>query len=340
MKSKKWLVRVAVATFMVLAFSFQASAAGTKWKLQHSWGAAENHFFEHYAKIVNEMSAGKIQISVFADGELVNVEKLCDAVAAGTLQMGHTHPDYQMGTVPVGELESAPYLFGNLKEEMAAIYRYGLGDIYKEAFEKRYKIKVLGFQADDCGALMFTKEVNSIKDMKGMNINILDPYATFLHDLTGASSIYMGPEELYTALSRNVIQGVEYGGAKAMYDMSLHEVTKSFLLPRHQVAFFPFYFINKRAWEKLPSDQQSILVNAVQANTVYMAAFYAEKEQEALRLMQEKNGIKINHLPEEDVKTITKMSVEWIKNDFSKRGPFCKRAADAVLKAMKDFGRI
>ena len=126
MKSKKWLVRVAFTTFMILAFSFQASAAGTKWKLQHSWGAAENHFFEHYAKIVNEMSAGKIQISVFADGELVNVEKLCDAVAAGTLQMGHTHPDYQMGTVPVGELESAPYLFENLKQEMAAIYRYGL----------------------------------------------------------------------------------------------------------------------------------------------------------------------------------------------------------------------
>ena len=73
MKSQKWLVRVAVAIFIVLAFSFQASAAGTKWRLQHSWGAAENHFFEHYAKIVNEMSAGKIQISVFADGELVNV---------------------------------------------------------------------------------------------------------------------------------------------------------------------------------------------------------------------------------------------------------------------------
>ncbi|MBT7715100.1 MAG: TRAP transporter substrate-binding protein DctP [Deltaproteobacteria bacterium] len=340
MKSKKWLVKVAFAIFMVLAFSFQASAAGTKWRLQHSWGAAENHFFEHYAKIVNEMSAGKIQISVFADGELVNVEKLCDAVSAGTLEMGHTHPDYQMGSVPVGELESAPYLFGNLKEEMAAIYRYGLGDIYKEAFEKRYKIKVLGFQADDCGALMFTKEVNSLQDMKGMNINILDPYATFLHDLTGASSVYMGPEELYTALSRNVIQGVEYGGAKAMYDMSLHEVTKSFLLPRHQVAYFPFYFINKRAWDKLPTDHQAILVNAVQANTVYMAAFYAEKEQEALKTMADKHGIKVTHLPEEDVKAITNKSVEWIKNDFSKRGPFCKKAADAVLKAMKDFGRI
>lgn len=340
MKLKGALIRVILVAVLVMAFSFGTSVAGTKWRLQHSWGAAENHFFEHYAKIVKEMSGGEIEIKVFADGELVNVEKLCDAVAAGTLQMGHTHPDYQMGTVPVGELESAPYLFGNLKEEMAAIYRYGLGDIYKEAFEERYKIKVLGFQADDCGALMFTKEVNSIKDMKGLNINILDPYATFLHDLAGASSVYMGPEELYTALSRNVIQGVEYGGAKAMYDMSLHEVTKSFLLPRHQVAFFPFYFINKRAWDKLPANHQAILVNAVQANTVYMSSFYAEKEQEALRLMQEKHGIKVTHLPEEDVKTITKKSVDWIKNDFAKRGPYCKKAADAVLKAMKDFGRI
>ena len=73
MKSKKWLVKLAFAIFMVMTFSFQASAAGTKWRLQHSWGAAENHFFEHYAKIVNEMSAGKIEINVFADGELVNV---------------------------------------------------------------------------------------------------------------------------------------------------------------------------------------------------------------------------------------------------------------------------
>lgn len=339
MKLRSSLISVLLAIVLVTALSFEANAAGTKWRLQHSWGAAENHFFEHYAKIVNEMSGGKIEIKVFADGELVNVEKLCDAVAAGTLEMGHTHPDYQMGSVPVGELESAPYLFGNLKEEMAAIYRYGLGDIYKEAFEKRYRIKVLGFQADDCGAIMFTKEVKSLKDMKGMNINILDPYATFLHDLTGASSVYMGPEELYTALSRNVIQGVEYGGAKAMYDMSLHEVTKCFLLPRHQVAYFPFYFINKRAWDKLPADQQAILVNAVQANTIYMASFYAEKEQEALKTMVDKHGIKVTHLPEEDVKTLTKKSVEWIKNDFAKKGPFCKRAADAVLKAMKDFGR-
>ena len=340
MNLQKSLLIITTTTVMAVIFSFQAGAAEYKWRMQHSWGAAENHHFEHFAKIVKDMSGGRIEISVFADGELVDVEKLCDAVAAGTIELGHTHPDYQQGAVPVGELESAPFLWRTLEEEFAHVFRYGIADIYTEAFEKRYKIAVLGFQVCDKGSLAFTKEVNKLEDMRGMNINVLDPYATFLHELVGASSVYMGPEELYTSLSRNVIQGVEYGGAKAMYDMSLPEVTKSFLLPYHQVAWAPFYFMNKNKWEKMPDDLKVILKNAVDVNTVYMISFYAEKEQEALRLMQEKHGMKITHLPDEDVKALNQKTIDWLKNNFANKGPYCKKAADATLRALKDFGRL
>lgn len=345
MKVKNWVIGLGFAVLMVFAFSLHATAAKDKkpeykWRLQHSWGAAENHFFEQFADIVNEMSGGRIEISVFADGELVSWDKLCDAVSAGTLEMGHTHPDYYQGKVPVGELESAPYLWRNVDEEMAVIYRYGVGDIYRQAFEERYHYKILGFQADDCGALMFTKEVNDLDDMKGLSINILNPYASILKELAGASSTYMGPEELYTSLSRNVIQGVEYGGAKAMHDMSIHEVAKHFLRPKHQIAYFPFYFINKRTWEKLPSDLQAILVNAVKSNTLYMRAYYAQKEQQALRDMVENQGVTVNHLPDEDVEAVYDKTLEWLKNDFATQGPYCKKAADACLEALKDYGRL
>lgn len=331
---------------LLLGFTFSVNSAMAekspeyKWRLQHAWGAAENHFFEHFANIVNEMSNGRIEISVYADGELVSWDKLCDAVAAGTLEMGHTHPDYYQGKVPVGELESAPYLWRDVDEEMAVIYRYGIGDIYQQAFEERYRIKVLGFQVDDFGALMFTKDVQSLEDMKGLTINILDPSASILKDLAGASSTYMGPEELYTALSRGVIQGVEYGGAKAMHDMSIHEVAKYFLLPRHQVAYCPFYFINKRKWDTLPSDLQGVLANAVKANTIYMRAYYGQKENQALFDMVENQGVKVNHLPEEDVQAIYQKAVEWLKNDFATKGPYCKKAAEASLQALEDFGRL
>lgn len=345
MKAKNWFIGSGVALVLILAFSVQALAAKEtkpeyQWRLQHAWGAAENHFFEQYADIVREMSGGRIDISVYADGELVSWDKLCDAVAAGTLEMGHMHADYYQGKVPVGQVESAPYLWRNVDEEMAVMYRYGVGDIFKEAFEERYRINVLGYQADDFGAFMFTEEVNSLKDMKGMTINILNPTAGILKELAGASSTYMGPEELYTSLSRGVIQGVEYGGAKAMHDMSIHEVAKHFLLPRHQVAYFPFYFINRRVWESLPSDLQAILVNAVQANTIYMRAFYGQKENQALHNMVQNHGVTVSHLPEEDVQAIFEKSLDWLMNDYAKQGPYCQKAADACLEALKDFGRV
>lgn len=345
MKSVKLFMGIGLVLVLVMAFSFQATAAKKdapeyKWRMQHSWGAAENHFFEQFADIVNDMSGGKIEISVFADGELVSWDKLCDAVAAGTLEMGHTHPDYYQGKVPVGELESAPYLWRNVDEEMAIIYRYGVGDIYRRAFEERYGYKVLGFQADDCGAIMFTQEVNDLDDMKGLTINILDPTASILRELGGASSTYMGPEEIYTALSRKVIQGVEYGGAKAMHDMSFHEVAKYFLLPRHQVAYFPFYFINKRTWEKLPDNLQAILLNAVKANTMYMRAFYAQKEQQALHDMVANQGVTVSYLPDEDVKAVYEKALDWLQNDFAEKGPYCQEAADKCIQALKDFGRL
>lgn len=345
MKATNRVVGLGLALVLVLTFSVTAPAAKEgspeyKWRMQHSWGAAENHFFEQFADIVNEMSGGRIEISVFADGELVSWDKLCNAVAAGTLEMGHTHPDYYQGKVPVGELEAAPYLWRDVDEEMAVIYRYGVGDIYRQAFEERYGFKVLGFQADDCGALMFTKDVKTLKDMKGLAINVLNPYASILKELGGAASTYMGPEELYTSLSRNVIQGIEYGGAKAMHDMSIHEVAKYFLMPHHQISWFPFYFINKRAWDNLPSDLQAILVNAVKSNSMYMRAFYAQKEPQALHDMVENQGVTVRYLPDEDIKAIYDKTLDWLQNDFAKKGPYCKKATEACLEALKDFGRL
>jgi TRAP-type C4-dicarboxylate transport system substrate-binding protein len=310
-----------------------------KLRMQHSWGAAENHFFEQYADIIREMSGGRIDIAVFSDGELVSMDELCDAVAAGTIDIGHTHPDYYSGVVPEGYLESAPYLWRTLDEEMAVIEGYGIGDIYAEAFEERYGYHVIGFEPDDDGALMFTREINSLADMKGCVINVCDPYASILAELAGSSATYMGPEELYTSLALGVIDGVEYGGAKSMSAMGFHEVAKYYLEPVHQIAYFPFYFINMNLWNELSPDLQAILTEGVNANGYYMKSFYAYGETKALAMMREA-GVKICYLPDEDVEAIFEKAVEWLTEDYAPMSPGCARAANICLEALRDFGYI
>jgi len=309
-------------------------------RMQHSWGAAENHFFEQYADIVREMTGGQIDISVFSDGELVSWDQLSDAVAAGTIDIGHTHPDYYEGVVAEGFLESAPYLWRTLDEEIAVIYEYGVGDIYTEALEETFGYHVLGFEPDDWGALMFTKPIHSLEDMKGCVIQILDPTASILYDLAGASSTYLGPEEIYTALATGVLDGVEYGGAKAMSDMGFHEVAKYFIEPHHQISYFPFYFINADLHNELPANLQAILREAVRANGIYMRAFYAHGEAKALKMMQEEAGVTICRLPDEDVEAIFQETLKWLQGDYAAMSPGCQQAANACFEALRDFGRI
>ena len=187
---------------------------------------------------------------------------------------------------------------------------------------------------------MFTRPINSLADMNGAVINVLDPTASILSELGGASATYLGPEEIYTALATGVLDGVEYGGAKAMSDMGFHDVAKYFVEPHHQVAYFPFYFINQDLYDELPADLQAILKQAVFANAIYMRAFYAEGEQKALAMMQETGGVTICRLPDEDVEAIFQGAVKWLQEDYASISPRCQRAADACMEALRDFGRI
>jgi TRAP-type C4-dicarboxylate transport system substrate-binding protein len=307
--------------------------------MQHSWGAAENFFFQQYADIVKEMSNGRIEIQVFSDGELMSFDEVGDAVANGTLEMGHTHPDYYEGVVPEGFLESAPYLWRTLEEELAVIYKFGIGDIYTEALEETFGYKVIGFEPDDSGAILFNKDIKTLADFKGTVINILDPTASILSKLTGCSTTYLGPEELYTAMALGVIDGVEYGGAKSMLALSLQEVGKTFVEPHHQLAYFPFYFINRDLWNEMPSDLQAILREGVMANGMYMKYIYSAGEAEALEIFREA-GVKEVWLPDEDVDAIFQEAVKWLTEEYASYTPRCAEAAEICINALKIFGRI
>ena len=198
---------------------------------------------------------------------------------------------------------------------------------------------MLGFEPNDYGAFMFTKEIKSLQDMKGCVINTLDPTASILAELAGSSATYLPPEELYTSLALGVIDGVEYGGAKAMSEMGLHEVAKYFIEPHHQLAYFPFYFINQDLWNELTPDLQSILTEAVWANGIYMKSFYAYGENKALAKMRAA-GVKVCTLPDEDVEAIFQKALAWLETDYAAMSPRCERAANACLEALRDFGRI
>ena len=89
---------------------------------------------EKLAVLVDEMSAGRLRIKVYGDGELVPAFGVFDAVSAGNAEMGHGAAYYWRGKLPVAALfTTVP--FGMTAQEMNAWLHYGGGlELWQELY--------------------------------------------------------------------------------------------------------------------------------------------------------------------------------------------------------------
>ena len=83
-----------------------ASSQTFNWKMVTSWpknfpGVGVGA--ERFAKLVEEMSNGRLKVKVYAAGELVPALEVFDAVSRGTAEMGHGAPYYWKGKVPAAQ---------------------------------------------------------------------------------------------------------------------------------------------------------------------------------------------------------------------------------------------
>ena len=146
-----------------------------KWRLVTSWpknypglGMAP----ERIADLVEEMSDGQMQITVYGAGEQVPAFGVFDAVSSGSHQMGHSGGYFWKGKVPAAQFfTSVP--FGLTADEINAWVNRGGGlELWREIYEP---FNIYPIPAGNTGTQMFgwfNKEINSLEDVKGLKMRI------------------------------------------------------------------------------------------------------------------------------------------------------------------------
>ncbi len=105
-KFKKSLVLLFVLTFFIACEQEEANTAFKEsektftWRMVTTW--PKNYpgvglGAENLSKLVNKMSAGRLQIKVYGSGELVPALEVFDAVSRGTVEIGHGASYYWIG---------------------------------------------------------------------------------------------------------------------------------------------------------------------------------------------------------------------------------------------------
>ncbi len=304
-----------------------------KWKLVTSWpknypGLGTGP--ENFAKLVNRMSDGRLQVHVYGAGEIVPALEVFSAVSSGTAEMGHSASYYWKGKIPASVLfTTVP--FGLNAQEMNGWLHYGGGlELWREVYAPFNLIPFAGGSTGVQMAGWFNKEVNSLEDFKGLKMRIPGTGGD-VFSRAGGTAVSMPGGEIYTSLQTGVIDAAEWVAPYNDLAFGFNDVAKYYYYPGwHEPGAMLEFMVNRQAYESLPADLQAIVEVATRAVNQDMLDEYTARNNAALVELRNK-GVDIRPLPKDVLDGLHKLALEVLAENAEKDADF-GRVYDSYLR--------
>lgn len=342
--AKAGLGGLAVGTGLASATAAQAKA-DYQWKMVTTWpknfpGLGTGA--ENLARLIVELSGGRIQVKVYGAKELVPAFEVFDAVSRGTVEMGHGAAYYWKGKVPAAQFFAAMPFGMTAQEFNGWIYHGGGQSLWDEVYAP---FGVIGTPAGNTGVQMggwFNREINSLADMKGLKMRIPGLGGEVLERL-GGTPVNLPGGELYTALTSGTIDATEFVGPYNDLAFGLYKAAKFYYYPGfHEPGTCLEAIINKAALAGLPKDLQAIVLNACKVANQDMLAEFTARNPPALKQLIEQHGVQLRAYPEDVSKALRKVSAE-VMADVANADAMSKRvyaAYSEFLASSRDYTDI
>lgn len=293
-----------------------AAAEPIEWKMVTTWprdfpglGTGANYL----AKIIGEMSGGRLTVKVYGGNELVPPFEVFDAVQRGTAEMGHGGAYYWKGKIPASPFFST-VPFGLTGAELNGWFYHGGGlDVYHEAYDP---FGVIPYPIGNSGTQMggwFNKEINSVDDLQGLKMRIPGFGGEVLKKV-GGTPVNIPGAELFTALQNGTIDATEWVGPMNDLAFGLFRAARYYYYPGwHEPGTALEALINREAFNALPADLQSIVVIACKAANMDMYAEFEARNGEALKTLIEEHDVELRPFPDEVLAELKRASREVIE---------------------------
>ena len=348
MKRRDFIQKIAiggVAAGSVLAAPAVHAKKTIKWKVVTTWpknfpglGTGANKL----AKLITEMSGGRLKVKVYGAGELVPAFEVFDAVSRGTAQMGHGSAYYWKGKIEDAQFFST-VPFGLNGQEMTSWLHHGGGmELWREVYEP---FGVIPAAAGNTGVQMagwFNKEINSVNDLKGLKMRI-PGLGGEAFKRAGGTPVNLPGGELFTALKTGALDATEWVGPYNDLAFGFYKAAKYYYYPGwHEPGTTLEATINKAAFESLPKDLQSIVMNACSVVNQDMLLEYTARNNSALDTLLNKHKVDMRRLPDDVLNKLRGLSEEVVLELASKdkRAQKIYNSFDKFRKQVVDWHKI
>lgn len=296
-----------------------------------------------YAKIVEEITDGRVKINVFPAGALGPALKVTETVQNGIADMGHAWGGYDWSVDRTSAVISGWPGGPNPEEFMMWIYNGNGLELWKE-----WRMDVFGVVAIPCGVteteifMHAHKPVRTPEDMKGLKLRTSSAWAEIAPKL-GASTVVLPGSEVFSALERKVVDAIEWGGPGGNLEAGFDKIAPYVMMPGlHSPAAVHDCIINKDVWAKIPANDQHLMETAGRLAMLDTYLGYVKMDLTAYARMKESSPAEMIIVDDSLVKAVKAASAEWAEEQSATNPWFKKIYEDqsaflASLSGLSEF---
>jgi tripartite ATP-independent transporter DctP family solute receptor len=245
---------------------------------------------EFMANRCKEISGDKLQIEIYAGGQLGSEQQCVELLQIGSLAITKVSAAVMESFTDDYKVLGLPYIF----RDQEHAFKVFDGDIGQELLLSTENVWIRGLCFYDAGSRSFytiNKPVETPEDLKGMKIRVMkSKTAMDMVQALGGSPTPISWGELYTALQSGVVDGAE-NNPPSFYTSHHYEVCKHYSLDEH-TSVPDVLIISQHIWKDLSDEEKSWLQQAANESVPVQRELWAESVKKSLEEVQ-KAGVTI-----------------------------------------------
>jgi len=239
----------------------------------------------YFVEQINAQSGGRIKATANYGSELGSQSEQVAMALSGDLEMvvaaPGTGPGAFKGLEPLMMFEF-PFLFKDNDH-----YRRVLkaAEPYVNELSTTIGLTAMAGQSQGSRDILTIKPVNSLADMQDLVMRGPNAVYISMFEALGAAGMTMDWNEIYTALSQNVVDGCE-GSPSSLNASKFQDNAKYLAITNHIIACV-YYFYNTEWYNSLPQDLQDLLRKVSEEAAAYQEQIDDADQSKALQTMKD-----------------------------------------------------
>jgi len=246
-----------------------------RWRLQtYAEPALAAHVVEPAVDAFNRAANGEMEIELFFAGQLAPTGELFGALQSGAVDAVQSDDDSMAAPTDVAVFGGYfPLALRHSLDVPVLFDRYGLGEIWEEAYSEVGGVKWLSAGAWDPCHFATREPVRRLADLEGKRVFTFPTAGRFLRRF-GVVPVTLPWQEVEGALETGALDGVAWSGITEAYTVGWAGAARYFLTNNVSGAWIGHFFANEARWNELPGHLKTLWRLAMDSSHYYRQHWY------------------------------------------------------------------